>query len=224
MTITEYLEAARRGEPGSEAALLEAVYGSLRAIAVNYLSHGAGQHTLNPTDLVHETYVRLLGKENSVWANRYHFFGAVSEAMRRIVIDHARKKSALKRTASNASQDTLQGNCYSMKDLDELLDLDEALKAFEQIEPVKSRIVKLKFFAGLTLPMWLRPWICPKQPSNAIGHMQGPGYSDACRSIGINRHLTTYASHRSWNRLTTRFFWTQLHLRLPLIKTHTSDQ
>lgn len=149
-SITQYLEAVRRGESGASEELFEVVYSSLRQIAANRL--GRERATLQPTELVHEAWIRLGGNDASDWENRFHFFAAAAEAMRRTLIDNARQKQAAKRGGPTAKRLVLEEiETNSIPLADELLDLDEALKAFERVDPVKSQVVKLKYFAGMTI-------------------------------------------------------------------------
>ena len=140
--------------------LLPLVYGELRRIANDQLGHERSDHTLQPTALVHEAYLRLLGGKESDcqqepgqeqgWQNRGHFFAAAAEAMRRILIDHARHRSRLKRGggARRVSLDAM--NEPWIENADDLLALDESLQLFETIDAPKADLVKLKFFGGLS--------------------------------------------------------------------------
>lgn len=135
--------------------LLPLVYDELRQLAAQKLAHEQPGHTLQPTALVNEAYLRLMGTANDVrWENRAHFFAAAAQAMRRILIDEARKKMSIKRGGDlqrvelheNALLDDSQDSTPG-----ELLALDEALQQFEAIEPLKAQLVKLRYFAGLTM-------------------------------------------------------------------------
>lgn len=150
-SITQYLDAVRRGEPGASEALLEKVYDSLRQIAANRLSREYGNRVFQPTELVHEAWLRLGANEITGWENRFHFFSAVAEAMRRTLIDNARRRLTQKRGGPNARQRLLQEDDLVEEPLaDELLDLNEALREMEKRFPVHVQVVKLKFFAGMT--------------------------------------------------------------------------
>lgn len=128
------------------------VYDSLRLIAANRLGREVAPNPLQVTELVHEAWIRLAGNESASWENRFHFFAAAAEAMRRTLIDNARRKVAGKRGGHEARRVGLTEHEPSHWPLaDELLDLDDALSAFEAIEPMKSQVVKLKFFGGLTI-------------------------------------------------------------------------
>ncbi|MEO1616406.1 MAG: ECF-type sigma factor [Planctomycetota bacterium] len=149
-SITQYLEAVNQGEAGASDELLNVVYASLRQIAANRL--GRDGATLHPTELVHEAWIRLGGNDAVDWKNRFHFFAAAAEAMRRTLIDNARQKQAAKRGGRSAKRVTLSGHEPTELPLaDELLDLDDALTAFEKVDPLKAQVVKLKYFAGMTI-------------------------------------------------------------------------
>jgi RNA polymerase sigma factor (TIGR02999 family) len=152
--VTRILTAIEAGDTEAANSLLPLVYDELRKLAAQRMAKEAGGHTLQATDLVHEAYLRLVGSDRDAdrgWDSRGHFFAAAAEAMRRILIDHARAKGAAKRGGSarklqlEASQLTL-GNVPP-----ELLDLDESLGRLAQDDPGKAELVKLRFFAGLTL-------------------------------------------------------------------------
>lgn len=150
-SITQYLEAVRRGEPGASQALLEKVYDSLRQIAAGRLGREYDRETFQPTELVHEAWLRLGANEAIGWENRFHFFSAAAEAMRRTLIDNARRKQSNKRGGPDAKRRILSDNdLVSLPLADELLDLDEALADLEKTYAIHAQVVKLKFFAGLT--------------------------------------------------------------------------
>jgi RNA polymerase sigma factor (TIGR02999 family) len=152
--VTRILTAIDNGDTEAAKSLLPLVYDELRKLAAQRMKKEAAGHTLQATALVHEAYLRLMGSDRNSdrgWDSRGHFFAAAAEAMRRILIDHARAKGAVKRGGSlrklqlDASHLTL-GNVPA-----ELLDLDESLEKLGQEDPVKAELVKLRFFAGLTL-------------------------------------------------------------------------
>ena len=149
--ITEYLEAARLGQPGANQKLLEVVYDSLKQIAASRLGREYGQPVFQPTELVHEAWLRLGGNEVTGWENRYHFFAAAAEAMRRTLIDNARHRQASKRGGPHAKQLVLSDDDLVVLPLaDDLIDLDDALSAMARAYPTHVQVVKLKFFAGMT--------------------------------------------------------------------------
>lgn len=154
--MTQILSRIENGDPAGANELLPLVYNELRQLAREKLAHELPGQTLQATALVHEAYMRLLGGQNPTsWENRAHFFGAAAEAMRRILVDQARRKGSLKR-GGNAKRINLEADLpvtgpSGVSPLD-LLALDEALQEFETIDPVRARVVKLHFFSGFTLP------------------------------------------------------------------------
>jgi RNA polymerase sigma factor (TIGR02999 family) len=152
--VTQILNAIDSGDPSSSEALLPIVYGELRKLAAGRLSRESPGQTLQATALVHEAYLRLIGAEDRPeisWDGRSHFFSAAAEAMRRILIDRARAKGALKRGANREplrlDRDPLESDELTA----ELIDLDGALTKLSAEDPAKAELVKLRFFAGLTL-------------------------------------------------------------------------
>jgi len=148
--VTRLLESAAAGDRQAAADLLPAVYAELRALAAARLAEEKAGHTLQPTALVHEAYLRLVGDQQ--FDHRGHFFAAAAEAMRRILIDHARKKATRKRGGAGERLD-LDPDRFAAPDRpDDLLALDEALTLLERDEPQVAALVKLRYFAGLTVP------------------------------------------------------------------------
>lgn len=150
--VTKIIRAIAEGRAEATDDLLPAVYRELRQMAAARLAREAGGHTLQPTALVHEAYMRLIGPSEQSWENRAHFFGAAAEAMRRILIDHARGKKRLKRggAAYRVTLDDVEDQRDNSSE--ELLALDEALSDLELLDPEKAQLVKLKFFGGMTTP------------------------------------------------------------------------
>jgi RNA polymerase sigma factor (TIGR02999 family) len=144
------LERVERGDSGATAELLPLVYDELRRLAAQKMVHEAAGHTLQPTALVHEAWLRLGGSEAPAFQNRAHFFGAAAEAMRRILIEHARRRLAAKRGAGVEAVD-LDGLEISspVADDDQLLAVNEALERFAVVDPRKAELVKLRYFVGL---------------------------------------------------------------------------
>jgi RNA polymerase sigma factor (TIGR02999 family) len=159
--VTRILHAVERGEEGALDELLPLLYDELRLLASQKLSQEAPGQTLQATALVHEVFLRLTGGNSQSWKSRGQFFGAAAEAMRRILIDNARRKKSLKRGGNwerVSLDDVLVVNDYGMP-IEDLLSLDEALDRLEQVDPKIAELVKLRFFAGLT----------GKQAGEAIG-------------------------------------------------------
>ena len=148
--VTRLLDAAAAGEPRAAAELLPLVYAELRRLAAARLGAEKAGHSLDPTALVHEAYLRLVGGEQPQdWNGRGHFFGAAAEAMRRILVESARRKGRVRHGGGRRRVDLDQ---LSVADgpADDLLALDAALGRLESDEPEAAAVVKLRYFAGLT--------------------------------------------------------------------------
>lgn len=151
--ITEMLAELRRNDRSSFDALLPTVYNELRRLASGHLSGERINHTLQPTALVHEAYLKLIGQKETEWQDRAHFFGIASRLMREILIDHARSKNRLKRGSEFKTQIELDaGVSYSSpaKQFD-VVAVDDALKKLEVLDERQAKIVEMKFFAGMTI-------------------------------------------------------------------------
>ena len=148
--LTALLRDASEGDQNALDRLMPLVYGELRKIAASYLRQERKDHTLQPTALVHEAYLRLTHQKDVAWQNRAHFFGIAAQMMRRILVDHARKRLAAKRDASawKVATAEVDGGADSAP---ELLALDRALEELEKIDPQQAKIVELRFFGGLTV-------------------------------------------------------------------------
>ncbi len=148
--ITRILNAIERGDVKATDELLPILYEELRLLAAQKLAKESPGQTLQPTALVHEAYLRLLGDEGQTWQSRAHFFAAAAEAMRRILIENARRKHRLKRGGDRERVDLQDAEPATNGPCDDLLALDEAIEKLAQIDKVKADLVKLRFFAGLT--------------------------------------------------------------------------
>lgn len=150
-SITEMLGMLRSNERGSIDELLPVVYAELRRLAGGHLSGERSNHTLQPTALVHEAYIRLVGQNKTEWESRAHFFGIASRLMRQILIEHARGRKREKRGGEHRAQVTLDDNIgwSDQRPLD-VLAVDEALTKLEELDERQGRIVELKFFGGMT--------------------------------------------------------------------------
>jgi len=144
------LTAVENGEPTAAEKLLEMVYGELRRLAASKLSREAPNQTLQPTALVHEAWLRLVGNNQISFENRAHFFSVAAEAMRRILIDRARKKLAVRHGGGYERVSAEQINLMAPDTDQEILIVDEVLDEFAQQHPIKAEVVKLRFFAGMT--------------------------------------------------------------------------
>ena len=148
--ITLVLELVGRGERKATEELFPLVYEELRRLAAVRMAGEAAGHTLQPTALVHEAWLQLVGGGDRTWKNRAHFFGAAADAMRRILIDNARRKSALKRGGDQNRVPIEDLEITAATPDEHVLLIDEALQWLEKEDAAKARIVALKFFGGLT--------------------------------------------------------------------------
>jgi RNA polymerase sigma factor (TIGR02999 family) len=149
--VTRILSDIKHGDPQASERLLPLVYGELRQLAQQRLARECPGQTLQATALVHESYLRLVdGQEAQEWESRGHFFAAAAEAMRRILVENARRKRAERHGGRLARQDLDAIDVPAPARSQDLLALDEALTRLEAADPVKARLVKLRYFAGLT--------------------------------------------------------------------------
>jgi RNA polymerase sigma factor (TIGR02999 family) len=149
--VTRILSQIESGDPSASEQLLPLVYGELRTLAAQKLAQEKPGQTLEATALVHEAYLRLLGgAEEPQWDNRRHFFAAAAEAMRRILVENARRKQAQKHGGGLQRQD-LDAEALAAREPNlDLLALDGALHRLAEHDPLKARLVELRYFAGLT--------------------------------------------------------------------------
>jgi RNA polymerase sigma factor (TIGR02999 family) len=148
--VTRILEAVGAGEPHAAEKLLPLVYEELRRLAAARMAQEAPGQTLQATALVHEAWLRLSGPNPAKWNGRAHFFGAAAEAMRRILIENARRKRAERHGGNQAKLDIQQIEVAAPVEDDELLVVDEALAKFAERDKQKAELVKLRYFVGLT--------------------------------------------------------------------------
>ena len=149
--VTRLLEAAERGDARGAADLIPLVYDELRRLAAYHLAQEKPGQTLQATALVHEAYLRLLNARDPSWHDHRHFFRAAAEAMRRILVDSARRKKRIKRTPGEEQVDFNRIELASQPPSEDLLDLNEALASLEEEDAEAAELVKLRYFAGLTL-------------------------------------------------------------------------
>jgi RNA polymerase sigma factor (TIGR02999 family) len=148
-TVSQLLQAWGRGDLRAREDLVPLVYRELRRQAAAYLRRERRDHTLQPTALVHEAYVRLMGQRRVTWRNRAQFFGVAAQLMRRILVDHARERQAAKRPGG--VRVALDDHVGAVQPPDcELLMLDEALQELARIDERQAQIVQLKYFGGLS--------------------------------------------------------------------------
>jgi RNA polymerase sigma factor (TIGR02999 family) len=150
--VTEILSRIDRGDTADSGDLLPLIYAELRALAATRLAQEASSVTLQPTALVHEAWMRLRsGDPGATWNSRGHFFGAAAEAMRRILIERARQKRTLKRGGRRNQVTLTEPESKAVTEQVDLLALDEALSKLQLRDPRKAELVKLRFFAGMTI-------------------------------------------------------------------------
>ena len=146
--VTRLLHEVQQGREGAEDALVSLVYAELHALASAHMRRERDDHTLQPTALVHEAYMRLMGGSEVPWQGRAHFFGLMSRVMRRILVEHARRKGAVKR--EGGARVTLdEGLAAAPADSFDVLALDEALGKLAALAERPARVVELRFFGGL---------------------------------------------------------------------------
>ena len=180
--VTQILSQIESGDPSAAEKLLLLVYDELRKLAAAKLAHEKPGQTLQATALVHEAFLRLAGGgQDQTWNSRGHFFGAAAEAMRRILVENARRKAAEKHGGARHRVDLDEPLLAAAEPAEDLLAVDEALNEFEQHHPQAAQLVKLRYFGGL-------------------------GHSEACEALGITRR----AGDRLWT-LARAWLYKRLH-------------
>jgi RNA polymerase sigma factor (TIGR02999 family) len=149
--VTQILETVQCGDPRAADELLPLVYAELRQLAAAKMAQEAAGHTLQPTALVHEAWLRLSTNQNQEWENRAHFFAAAAEAMRRILIDKARRKRAVRHGGAYQRVDFEKLDVVSPTPDDQLIAMDEVLDKLAVQYPHQAELVKLRYFMGMTL-------------------------------------------------------------------------
>jgi len=148
--VTRILEAAQQGDPTAADELLPLVYEELRRLAAHKMANEAAGQTLQPTALVHEAWLRLVGNQNQKWDGRAHFFAAAAEAMRRILIDRARRKRAVRHGGDQQRVDLQEVDLAAPSDDDQLLAVNDALDKLAAQHKEEAELVKLRYFVGMT--------------------------------------------------------------------------
>ena len=149
--ITQLLIEVTNRNSAAVDVLLPLIYDELRSLAANYLRRERSNHTLEPTALVHEAYLRMVDQTQVNWQNRAHFFGVAAQMMRRILVDHARAHNAEKRGQDFQKLSLDENIDKTVERSSELIALDDALKTLAQMDEQKGRIVELRFFGGLSI-------------------------------------------------------------------------
>lgn len=147
--VTRILNSIEGGDPRATEELLPLVYDELRRLATAKMAHEASGQTLQPTALVHEAYLRLVGSTDQSWENRGHFFAAAAEAMRRILVERARRRNRVKHGAGLQRLNVDDLDVALTADDDRILMVHEALDELVKIDPTSAELIKLRFFAGL---------------------------------------------------------------------------
>jgi RNA polymerase sigma factor (TIGR02999 family) len=150
--VTHILEAVAHGNPAAADELLPLLYGELRKLAAQKMAQEPPGQTLQPTALVHEAWLRLVGSGQEHWNSRGHFFGAAAEAMRRILIDAARRKHSQQRGGRWHREELNESTLVLERPADEILAVDEALTKLAGVDPLAADLVKLRYFVGMSLP------------------------------------------------------------------------
>ena len=163
--VTQILKAIEQGEAHAARDLLPLVYEELRKLAAVRLAQEKPGQTLQATALVHEAYVRLVGQDvEQKWDHRGHFFAAAAEAMRRILVEQARRKGRIRHGGGRHRIDLDEACSLVQGPADDILSLDEALTQLASLNPIRAEVVKLRFFGGLTMPE-VAATLCISQPT-----------------------------------------------------------
>jgi RNA polymerase sigma-70 factor, ECF subfamily len=149
--VTQLLQDWRKGDRAALERLMPLVYGELRKLANHYLRGERKDHTLQGTALVHEAYMKMVGYTDLAWQSRAHFYGVAARLMRQILIDHARKHQAGKRGAGIADVSLEAAAVFSVERARDLVALDDALSNLAAVDEMKSRLIELRYFGGLTI-------------------------------------------------------------------------
>jgi RNA polymerase sigma factor (TIGR02999 family) len=149
--VTQLLLAWSDGDNEALEKLMPLVYGELKLLAERRLRRERSGHTLEPTALVHEAYLKLIDQKQARWRNRAHFFAIAAQAMRRILVDHARARQSEKRGGGDQKLSFDEAIDVSDQRVNQMVALDDALEALAELDPQKSRVVELKYFGGLSL-------------------------------------------------------------------------
>ena len=150
--VTQILSAIEQGDAQAAKQLLPLVYEELRKLAAARMAQESPDHTLQATALVHEAYLRLVGADHpQQWDGRAHFFAAAAESMRRILVENARRKNSLKQGGGIVRRELNESQIAAPLPSAEMLALDEALETLAKVDPLKAELVKLRFFAGLSI-------------------------------------------------------------------------
>ncbi len=149
--VTRLLARWRAGDPGAREELVPLVYSELRRLAQRHLRRERRGHTLEPTALVHEVYLKLVDRDHPQWRDRIHFYAVAAQLMRRILVDHARERAAAKRGGGALKVSLDEARDQAEEKAADLVALDDALEELSRLDPRKGRIIELRYFGGLTI-------------------------------------------------------------------------
>jgi RNA polymerase sigma factor (TIGR02999 family) len=149
--VAELLAELQKGDAASASRIFPIVYKELRRLAAHYMRGERSGQTIQPTELVHEAYLRLVGQERIQWQGRTHFFAMAATSMRRILVERARRKLAEKHGGGGEKVQLEEALVFSLEKSKDMVALDDALKRLEKISPRQSRVVELRFFGGLEM-------------------------------------------------------------------------
>ena len=149
--VTEALEALRQGSPGAQEQLIRILYAELHRLAASQMNRQRRGHTLQPTALVNEAYLRLMGVAEPAWKDRAHFLTAAARAMRSVLVDFARRRGALKRGGGKRNVTLDEGSTAGAHAMEEVVAIHEALEKLEALDAQAGQVVELRFFAGLSM-------------------------------------------------------------------------
>jgi RNA polymerase sigma factor (TIGR02999 family) len=166
--VTRILNALEQGQAQAAGELLPLVYDELRRIAGHKMAGESPGHTLQATALVHEAWLRLVGPEDHAWQNRAHFFAAAAEAMRRILVEHARRKQSQKRGGGAEHAELNEAHVLLAAPPDELLAVHDALDQLTREDPQAAELVKLRYFVGMTMDQAASALNLPKRTAEGI--------------------------------------------------------
>lgn len=148
--VTQLLRELKGGSKAAEGRLLELVYPQLKKIARSYLRRERAGHSLQPTLLVNEAYLQLAAQNEKDWHSRVHFYAVAAQLMRRLLVDHARQRNAAKRDGRRVKVELADALAITDDGLDEVLDIDSALRRLAEFDPRSSQVVVMRFFGGMT--------------------------------------------------------------------------
>jgi RNA polymerase sigma-70 factor (ECF subfamily) len=149
--VTVLLKSLSEGNAAAAEELLPLVYGELHRLAAGYMRRERSDHTLQPTALINQAYLRLAKQENVAWQNKSHFIGVAANAMRRVLVDHAREHHAAMRGGKQIKVDLDEGLAVSAEKSAEILALEDALVRLEKLNPRQAKVVELRYFGGLSV-------------------------------------------------------------------------